>query len=150
MFTKSLSEIIKEAAKQKTKKEKVAILQQYSCRPLRDILQLMYNKNIEFNIPLDPPPFTPTDHPSDIGMLYSKARILRHFVKGLEGDNLTTIRREGLFIEMLEVIHSDDAELILDMVNHRPVNGLTIATINAAFGENFIPPKEKKSNVKKK
>ena len=44
------------------------------------------------------------------------------------------IKREAVFIEMLETVHRDDAEVLLNMVQQKPYKGLTVLGITEAFG----------------
>ena len=140
MTTLSLAEIVNKACSLKSKKEKVEFLKANNSRPLRDILKLMYDKSLEFNIPNTPPPYTPSEMPDSHGMLYREARKLTYFVKGFDGDNLDKLRREALFIQMLETVDAEDAKLLLAMLAQKPLKGLTVAVLNEAFF-NLIPVK---------
>lgn len=141
MTTVSLSEIVDQACKLKSKKEKVEWLQRNNSKPLRNILKVMYDKNLKLNIPNSEPPYTPSDSPESHGMLYRETRKLRYFVEGFDGDNLPAARREALFIQMLETVDKEDAKLLVNMISQKPLKGLTVATLNEAFGESFIPKK---------
>ena len=143
MSTVSLSEVVYQTCKLKTKQEKVEWLKRHNSKPLRNVLKLMYDKNLEFNIPNEEPPYTPSESPESHGMLYRESRKLKYFVKGFDGDNLAKPRREALFIQMLETVDKDDAKLLIDMIKQKPLKGLSVDTVNAAFGENFIPKKTK-------
>lgn len=140
MTTLSLAEIVNKACSLKTKEEKVEFLKANNSRPLRDILKLMYDKNLEFNIPNTAPPYTPSEMPDSHGMLYREARKLTYFVKGYDGDNIHPIRREALFIQMLETVDAGDAKLLVSMIEQKPLKGLTAATLNEAF-PNLVPTK---------
>lgn len=140
MTTLSLAEIVNKACSLKSKKEKVKFLQENNSRPLRDILKLMYDKNMKFNIPNVAPPYTPSEMPDSHGMLYRESRKLTYFVEGFDGDNIHPIRREALFIQMLETVDPEDAKLLVSMIEQKPLKGLTAATLNEAF-PNLIPTK---------
>lgn len=140
MTTLSLAEIVNTACGLKTKEEKVKFLQDNNSRPLRDILKLMYDKSLKFNIPNSAPPYTPSEMPDSHGMLYREARKLTYFVEGFDGDNIHPIRREALFIQMLEAVDPDDAKLLISMIKQKPLKGLTAATLNEAF-PNLVPTK---------
>lgn len=140
MTTLSLAEIVNKACGLKTKEEKIKFLQDNNSKPLRNILKLMYDKNLKFNIPNTAPPYTPSEMPDSHGMLYREARKLTYFVEGFDGDNIHPIRREALFIQMLETIDPEDAKLLIDMIKQKPLKGLTVATLNEAF-PNLVPTK---------
>ena len=133
MITESLAEIIKTASEMKSKKQKVAYLQEKTSKPLRNILKVTYDKTMELNIPSTAPPYEKSESPESHGMLYREARKLPYFVKGYDGDNIHPIRREALFIQMLEAVDPDDAQLLCDMIKQKPFKGLTLATIKEAF-----------------
>ena len=138
MTTLSLAEIVNTACKLKSKKEKVEYLQKNNSKPLRNILKLTYDKSLEFNIPNTEPPYTPSEMPDSHGMLYRESRKLKYFVVGFGGDNINKIRREALFIQMLETVDKDDAELLVKMIAKKPFKGLTKAVVNEAFPD-LIP-----------
>ena len=142
MTTMSLAEIVNEVCEIKQKTDKVNFLKKHNSRQLRDILKIMYDKNLKLNIPSTAPPYTASQFPDSHGMLYREARKLTYFVQGFGGDNLPPIRREALFIQMLEAVDADDAKLLVQMISQKPLKGLTPAVINEAFGD-IIPTKKK-------
>jgi hypothetical protein len=140
-----LSEIIKKTCELKTREEKVAWLKQNDSRPLQDILIAMYDKKkIKFLIPNTEPPYTPSPAHENQGALFREARKLKYFVEGFGGENVAKIKREQIFIDMLETVHRDDAKLLIDMIKQQGYKGLTVKVINEAFG-NIINVEE--SNV---
>lgn len=140
MTTLSLAEIVNTACSLTSKQEKVDFLLKNNSRPLRDILKLMYDKSLKLNIPNVAPPYTPSQMPDSHGMLYRETRKLVYFVQGMDGDNIHPIRREAVFIQMLESVDPEDAKLLVDMIKQKPLKGLTAATLNEAF-PNLVPTK---------
>lgn len=51
------------------------------------------------------------------------------------------MKREQLFIQLLETVNKDDALLLLDMKDGKHVKGLTAKTINEAFTNLIIEGK---------
>ena len=137
-ITISLSEIINTACKLKTKEEKIAFLQKNNSKALRNIFKLMYDKSLELTIPSVTPPYTPSEYPDSHGLLYRETRKLKYFVKGHGGDNINKIRREALFIQMLETVDKDDAVLLTKVIKQKPLPGLPAAVVREALGD-FIP-----------
>lgn len=131
----AIHEILEKVRKEKTVKGKVEILQQNDSVPLRTILKYTYDPSIEFLVPDSEPPYQPSDAQEGHGMLYSEARRLRIFVKGGGYDKLNQLRREVLFVEMLESIHPLDAEVLVKMIVDRKFTGITEKTVNEAFPE---------------
>jgi hypothetical protein len=111
---KHVYEIFEEAAKAPTRVEKQQVLSENNCLALRDIVKGAYDDSINFTLlPKGEPPYTPAEEPKQ--SLMDKSTTLRYFVKGGPGEKLPAMRREGMFIELLESIHPEDAKLILWM-----------------------------------
>lgn len=150
MTTLSLAEITAGVCELKDTSEQVAYLQKNNSKELRNILILMYDNKWSFSIPSSAPPYTPSVMKESHGMLYREARKLAYFVTEMkEGENLSQVKKESLFIQMLETVDEDDAKLLVQMLEKRPFPELTADTINEAFGEIIsdpvdMPPAKKK------
>lgn len=137
----SISEVLSEAAKCKSKADKIDWLRSHDAVPLRTVIRLIYDESIEFLLPDTPPPWKKNDLPDTDTMLYREARRLRIFVKGGGYDDISQVKRESLFISLLEDINNDDADLLANnMLSHKPVKGLTRKTIEEAFPDLFTSP----------
>lgn len=107
------SEILQAVSSAKTKATKVKLLQEYRNPALVSLLIWNFDESIESAIPEGNVPYTPSDKPPGDGIsrLASSQRMLYNFVQG--GNNeLNRTRRESLFIELLESLHADEAELL--------------------------------------
>lgn len=133
----SISEIVNKAAELKTEKEKIAWLQQNNNTPLRMVLKYTYDPNVEFLVPDTAPPWKKNAYVGVEGMLYTEARRLKIFIKGGGYDNLNQVKREQLFISLLEDIDNEDAELLCKMIAKKPLKGLTKAVVKASFPEDY-------------
>jgi hypothetical protein len=133
MITESLAEIINTACEMKDKKAKVEYLQKNKTKPLCNILKVMYDKSMKLNIPDTAPPYEPSDLNESHGMLFREARKLPYFIEGYDGDNIHPIRRQALFIQMLETVDKEDAELLIKMIKQKPLKGLPLAIVKEAF-----------------
>lgn len=139
----SLAEIVTKACELKTKEEKVQWLKENDSKPLRDILKIMYDKkNFKLLLPNTAPPYTPSEFPDSRGVMYRETRKFQYFYENPEQGNVNTVRREALFIQMLESVHEEDGELLIKMIAQKPLKGLTAAVINEAF-EGLLPVKSK-------
>lgn len=137
MIRLSISEIVNKVSELKTKEEKIAWLRKNDNIPLRIVLRLMYDENVEFLIPNTAPPWKKNAFVGVEGMLYKEARRLRIFVKGGGYESLNQVKRENLFISLLEDIDNNDAELLCQMIAQKPVKGLTRKTLEEAFPDLF-------------
>ena len=141
MIRDSISKIITETSKLKGTKAKVENLQKHDAVPLRQVLRLIYDENVEFLLPDTPPPFKENDLVDLDTMLYREARRLRIFFLGGGYDNLNKNRREALFIQLLEDLNPADSKILAEnMLSHTPIKGITKKTLEAAFPTLFTDP----------
>jgi hypothetical protein len=136
----SIAEIVNKATELKTVEEKVEWLRKYDNAALRTVLKYMYDKDVEFLIPNTAPPWKKNQYVGVEGMLYNEARRLKIFIKGGGYDNLNKVKREQLFISLLEDIDNADAELLCKMIEQKPLKGLSKNVVVTAFPQEF--PKE--------
>ena len=130
----SISEIVNKAVDLKSNQEKVKWLRDNSSIPLQTVLRYTYDKDgVEFLIPNTAPPWKKNNYIGVEGMLYKEVRRLRIFVKGGGYDNLNKVKREILFISLLEDVDNSDAELLCKMIAQKPIKGLPRSVIEEAF-----------------
>lgn len=133
MRKQPISHIINNAAALKTEAEKVQYLQQNYSTALTTVLQYALDKRAKWDLPEGEPPYKPSDLTfENEGMLYSEARRLYLFLEG-GNPNLTKLKRESLFIGLLESIHPDDAKIILMAKSKKMPKGITKKVVNLAF-----------------
>lgn len=108
-----ISEILDKTSKLKTRREQIQFLRENNSDALRLVLQFGHHPNVKILLPNGPAPYTPSvlGHESD-GILYSQARKLLYFCEGGH-PNLSQLKREQIFIELLETIHPDDAKMLM-------------------------------------
>lgn len=135
MTTRSLAEIVADARALSTIAEKAQFLKANNSKELRNILILMYDRRFTFDLPTTPPPYRPSVVNESHGLLYREARKLSYFVNEMkDGENLDRVRKESLFIQMLESVDKDDALLLLQMLAKEPYPDLPVEAIHEAFG----------------
>jgi hypothetical protein len=141
MARDAISKILTSAGKEKTVKKKISVLLENDSVPLRTILRLIYDDDIEFLVPDTPPPFKENEINDLDTLLYREARRLKIFFRGGGYDDLNQIKRESLFISLLEDLDADDAKLLANnLISHTPVKGLTRKTVEATYPELFTTP----------
>ena len=142
MIRLSMSEVLSELPKKKTKADKVAWLRENDNVPFRNVLRLIYDESIEFLLPDTAPPWKENQFEDEAKtMLYREARRLKIFFKGGGYDDMKPIKREQLFIKLLEDIDNDDAKLLAhNMLSHTKVKGLTLPTLLEAFPDLLTTP----------
>lgn len=134
----SISEIVNKACELKKNEEKIEWLKKNESMPLRTILKFTYDTdNVKFLIPDTPPPWKKNDYVGVEGMLYNEVRRLRIFVQGGGYEKLDKVKRESLFISLLEDIDNNDAELLVKMIAQKPLKGLPKSVVAAAFPQDY-------------
>jgi len=134
----SISEIVNKTGEMSSDSEKIEWLKKNSNVALRTILKYTYDKeNVKFLIPDTPPPWKKNSYIGIEGMLYNEARRLRIFIKGGGYDDLNTVKREQLFISLLEDIDNNDAELLCKMIAQKPLKGISFDIVKSAFPEDY-------------
>lgn len=143
MKKKSVSEILSEASNFKKKEDRINFLRANDSHALRSMLQGAYDPGIIWLLPEGTPPFNKTQMPDQQGMLYAQSKKLYLFVQG-GNDNLRPLRREALFIEILEKLDPADADLLISVKDKKlPYPKITYDIVAEAF-PGMLPPKEDK------
>tara|TARA_B100000287_G_C20523136_1_gene737799 strand:+ start:186 stop:641 length:456 start_codon:yes stop_codon:yes gene_type:complete len=108
-----ISEVLKKVSNAKTKAEKIDLLRSYNTQALRSILIWNYDESVKSMIPEGEVPYTPNDAPAgtEHTRLAKEYRNLFRFVKGGH-DSLPNLKRETLFVQLLEGLHQSEAEVI--------------------------------------
>ena len=128
-----IGEILKNAAEKKTAQDKIEYLRANFNPTLGTILQGAYDDGVVWDLPPGVPPYKPSELVDQEGQLYTSARRLYLFAVGGH-DTLKPIKREALFIEMLETISPLDAEVLVAMKDKKlPHKSLTKKLISEAF-----------------
>jgi hypothetical protein len=113
-YTRSLSSIVKEIEEANTIEAQVALLQKHSSKELKAIIGFAMSPNVKWMLPVGAPPFKFSQELDNEGRFYSETGKLIHFVDSPDGGRrLTNVKREKLFMDMLEVVHPEDARLLL-------------------------------------
>ena len=106
-------EILAHASKQKSIAKKVEVLKEYRNDALTAILIWNFDETVQSLLPEGEVPFNKNEVPvgTDHTSLRREWRNLYHFIKG-GNDKLSKTRRESMFIQMLEGLHPEEANII--------------------------------------
>ena len=132
-----ISEVLRKVSNAKTKAEKVKILRENNSQALRSLLIWNFDDSVISMIPEGDVPYTPNDAPvgTDHTRLEQEARGLYRFVKGGQ-DSLKSLKRESMFVQLLEGLSAEEAELLC-LVKDGNLNSkykrITKAVIQEAF-----------------
>ena len=128
-----ISEILKKASTITDDAERVGYLRQNQSTTLHMIFRGAFDPGIKWVLPEGNPPYKPNDLVDQHHRLFTEARKLYLFVEG-GSPNLKQLRRETLFVELLETVDPEDAKLLLAIKDKTlPYPGVTVDIVNQAF-----------------
>ena len=109
-----MHEILELVDEQKTKAKKVSILKEYRDDALTAILIWQFDDSVQSAMPEGPVPYKPNEVPvgTDHTSLRREWKSLYHFIRG-GNDGLNNLRRETMFVQMLEGLHPREAEILV-------------------------------------
>ena len=108
-----MSEILEVVHKQRSKAKKVEVLKHYRDDALTALLIWNFDPRVTSALPEGSVPYTPNQVPegTDHTSLRREWKNLYHFIKG-GNDGLNGLRRESMFVQMLEGLHPEEAKII--------------------------------------
>jgi len=132
-----ISEILGNASKISKKQDKLDYLRNNFNPVLGQILKYTYEPQFEWELPPGEPPYKPSEFPDSQSMLYQEARKLYMFVENghpeLQKPH-NKLKREQLFINLLESLDKDDAELIVSVKDKKlPYKRITKKFVDKVF-----------------
>ena len=106
-------EILELASKQRSKAKKVEILQEYSNDALKTLFIWNFDDTVISMVPEGEVPYKENEVPvgTDHTSLRKEYKHLYNFVKG-GNDGLSSLRRETMFIQILEGLHPEEAKIL--------------------------------------
>jgi hypothetical protein len=109
-----ISEVLQKVSNAKTKAEKIKLLNDYNTPALRSILIANFDESVISMLPEGEVPFNVNDVPkgTDHTVLEKEYRKLYLFFKG-GSSSLKQSQRENLFIQLLEGLHEEEANLLV-------------------------------------
>ena len=113
MAEHNVVETLEMVDKAKTREEKREILKSRDNYATKALLQLNYHPDVEWWIPKGNPPYTPSqvaDSPE--GSIHFEVKKLSYYVKS-GGHNLSMLKRESMFVQLLERVDPEDAKLLI-------------------------------------
>ena len=107
-------EVLELVSKQRTKAKKIEILKEYESDALKSILIWNFDQTVVSLLPEGDVPYKENEVPvgTDHTSLRREWKNLYHFVKG-GNDGLSALRRETMFIQMLEGLHPEEAKILV-------------------------------------
>jgi hypothetical protein len=109
-----MNEILDLVHEQETEEDKIKVLKQYETDALKSLLIWNYDDTVVSLLPEGEVPYRPNENPlgTDHSSLRRDYKNLYNFVKG-GNDSLSKVRRETIFIQILESLHPLEADILV-------------------------------------
>ena len=131
-----LSEVLTKVSKQRTKAKKIQVLKENESLHLKSILIWNFDDSVQSILPEGEVPFDKNEAPAGTEHTYlaHEYKVLYNFIKG-GNDFLKPVKREQLFLQLLEGLHEDEAEVICLMKDKKLTDKykVTKAVVSEAF-----------------
>lgn len=108
-----LSEVLAKVSKQRTKAKKIQVLKENESLHLKAVLIWNFDDTVVSVLPEGEVPYNKNEAPAGTEHTYlaHEWKVLYNFVKG-GNDSLRAVKREQLFLQLLEGLHPDEADII--------------------------------------
>ena len=154
----NILETLELVGKAKTREEKRQVLTDRDNFATRALLQLNYHPDVKWHLPPGKPPYTPGQvADSTPNSLHFEVKKLDYYVDPSPHD-LPMLRRESMFVELLERLDPNDAKLIISVKDRKlSYKGLSYKLVKDTWPdllpdieEKEDPPPAKKEKIVKK
>ena len=137
MSVLSIPRIFEEVAAANSFGARSKVLLENESNPLKDLLRYAFHPDIKFALPTGAPPFKTVGSPDEYNPTYLYPNIKKFYLY-IEGghEGLTQLRREQLFVLMLESLHPKEAAVVIQVKDKKlKFRGLTYKLVKDTFPE---------------
>ena len=140
----SIAEVLEEVSKAKTREDKREVLKKNESWSLRALLQQNFHPQANWLIPPGAPPYNPNQNSADTSLMF-EAKKLEYFTNA--GNNIPMLKRESMFVNLLERLSPDEAEIIIAIKDQKlSYKGLTYKLVKDTWPD-LLPEQEEKSTT---
>ena len=134
--------------KAKTREEKRDLLKQRENFATKAILQLNFHPSVKWFLPPGSPPYTPsTEGDMTSNSLHYEIKKMDYYTDPSPHD-LPMLRRESMFVGLLERLDPEDAKLLIDVKDGKlSYKGLTYKLVKDTWPD-LLPEEEVKQTIK--
>lgn len=123
-------ELLEKISRLRKTQQKIEALRNNDSFALRVILQSVFDPKVEWLLPPGTPPYTPNQLVDQQHILIKEAEKLRYYIKGFH-DNLNQLKRESMFVELLERVDPQDAKLLCAIKDKKmPFPGINLEHVS--------------------
>ena len=146
----NIIETLEMVGKAKTREEKRQVLKDRDNFATRALLQLNYHPDVKWHLPPGNPPYTPGQvADSTPNSLHFEVKKLDYYVDPSPHD-LPMLRRESMFVQLLERLDPNDAKLILAVKDRKlSYRGLSYKLVKDTWADLLPDIEEKKDSEEK-
>lgn len=128
-----VAEILEKTSSMTSRSDRIRMLQENDGVALQTVLRGAFDPTVKWLLPEGAPPYKPNDLVDQEHIFYHECRKMYLFVEG-GNPGLKQLRRESLFVQLLETVSADDAKLLLAIKDkYLPYPGVTPDIIKEAF-----------------
>lgn len=128
-----IAEFFENLSKIKKREDRVNVLRQNDHYVIKTILQGAFDSRVKWLLPEGTPPYKVNDLVDQENVLIKDCRKLVYFVEGGH-PNLKQLKREAMFIELLETVAPADAKLLCAIKDKKfPYKNVTEDIVKEAF-----------------
>jgi len=134
-YKEGVAEILDRISKLKTKKEKVEALRRDHNIAMENVIDMCFNPNLKFALPVGEPPYKPQPKEADCqATLYANLRKFGVFLESGPYPHMKPLQREVQFVQFLESLDPDDAKLIVAVKDKKmPYKGINQQLLKEAW-----------------
>jgi len=136
-MARSIPLIFEDVAAAKSFADRQKVLLENESNPLKELLKYAFHPDIKFVLPPGAPPYKTIGSPDEYNptYLYPNIRKMYLFIEGGR-EGLTTLRREQLFVQILESLHPKEAAVLVQVKDKKlKYRGLTYKLIKETFSD---------------
>lgn len=136
MARKLVSEVLDAAGKIIKRDDRIKFLQLNKSPGLTDILRIQYDASIVSVLPEGAPSYKQDDAPKgyEYTILNKAYTQFKYFFKGPVANDMKPLKREGLFLNLLESLNPEEAELLVAAKDKKmKCKGITKKLVMDAF-----------------
>jgi hypothetical protein len=136
MARKLVSEVLDAAGKIIKRDDRIKFLQLNKSPGLTDILRIQYDASIVSVLPEGAPSYKQDDAPKgyEYTILNKAYTQFKYFFKGPVANDMKPLKREGLFLNLLESLNPEEAELLIAAKDKKmKCKGITKKLVMDAF-----------------
>lgn len=136
---KYIYEVFEEVCKLEDRNDRIEYLKQNAFKQVKSVLQLCYNDKIELSLPKGKPPFQPCPEGREPAPI---ANAFKPIGMCVATNKIAQIKKEKIFIGILEQIHEEDAAILcaakdgtITNLHNKKYRKITKSLVEATFPE---------------